>query len=703
MSNFLINQTVEELGISSLKIYYDFENCSGQVIESIPSGNSNYSGEIINYNNNFTGSSSGSGFFDGQYILINNTEDIISESATIIFSQKKTGSSNGVIFSHLDKNGPSGWEVGINEANNFYFKHFVNGTAQYDFLDCYMADQNMCAVSVAQDGRCKLHRLNFAKRPVRGETDRFLSENDLLISPQFFETDYSSFSMDRHTISNGSEWRVGSGEFLYRGYLDKFLYFDQELADDQIRQFMNSFYSDIQYIPEVSGTISGEITGYNKIVTPVTGFLGNVYSGSGEIQKSGNFTYEKSIPQTGTVGISGEIYIPYKNLDSVTGTDQVGQGLYRKVVNLTYSFDATGGSQEDYLRDFESSGSYWHFSGNSGTFSGNSAIGAVGEIFGITGFETVTVTGYTSGYKNSGQSLTQKTGVLYNEYSYQPLYSPTSNYLVSEGFYSGDRSEPNPLYFPNEMSLLAQVEEESFYEILYDIYDANKINYYTKPQQDSFFRENFTFYIEDLANPHQLQVAINGVSQTTGIVNLYKNEFNLPKFNIDNGFYLTGSKVLTTKNLNESDDIIYDITYSGDKQKIKIESTDDYTGAPFTNFNLESGEIFFNGIKIYSGIDFVDNGGFYPSGNITGMTGVYFSYPSYKDSVSFTGMGEQPITIQHEEMMPDGFVVFRNGVRQRSNMIIQHAKNSDLISGTKVLNRGNKFFTLDNGTEEYKQ
>ena len=66
-----------------------------------------------------------------------------------------------------------------------------------------------------------------------------------------------------------------------------------------------------------------------------------------------------------------------------------------------------------------------------------------------------------------------------------------------------------------------------------------------------------------------MQVAINGVSQTTGMVNLYKNEFNLPKFNIDDGFYLTGSKVLTTKNLNESDEIIYDITYSGDKQKIK--------------------------------------------------------------------------------------------------------------------------------------
>ena len=51
------------------QIFYDFNSYSGSnVIRSIESGNAAYSGEIVNYSSDFTGQSSGSGFFNGQYI-----------------------------------------------------------------------------------------------------------------------------------------------------------------------------------------------------------------------------------------------------------------------------------------------------------------------------------------------------------------------------------------------------------------------------------------------------------------------------------------------------------------------------------------------------------------------------------------------------------------------------------------------------------
>jgi hypothetical protein len=278
MSQYLVNKTINDLQFSGLKVYYNFDSFSGNYINSIESGEALYSGEIKNYQSNFTGDSSGSGFFNGQYIEIKNSDNITSESATIIFSQKKTGSSNGIIFSHLDPDGPSGWEIGINEANKYYFKHFINGTPYYDFLDCYMADQNMCAVSVGQNGTCKLHRLNFSKKPKESIFDKYLTEEERKMKPQYYETDNETFYMPQHTISNGQNWRIGSGEFLYKGYLDRFLYFDKELADEKIREFMNAIYTEVEYIEPVSGQVSGEITGYTKVGVSVSGDISSGFT-----------------------------------------------------------------------------------------------------------------------------------------------------------------------------------------------------------------------------------------------------------------------------------------------------------------------------------------------------------------------------------------------------------------------------------------
>lgn len=699
MSQYLVNQTIEDLSFSGLKVYYDFDSYSGGYINSIDKGEAAYSGQVINYNSNFTGSQSGSGFFNGQYIEIQNSENITSESATIIFSQKKTGSSNGIIFSHLDPSGPSGWEIGINEANKYYFKHFIDGSPAYYFLDCYMADQNLCAVCVGENGECTLHRLDYHQKPKEGLTDIFLSDEEKKLRPQYYKTDNKTFFVEPHTISNGSSWKIGSGEFLYQGYMDQFLYFDKMLAPEKIREFMNAIYCDVTYIDPVSGQVSGEITGYLKTASGVTGTLGYTYSGNSEKTLSGYYTYDSGIAHTGAVGISGTVYIPYTGIEAISGTDQIGQTLYRKVVNLSYSFDVTGDSQSSTLSDYESSGDYWHFSGNSGTYKGDSSVGPADTIFGITGFEIVTVTGYKTGAKFTGFAIQENTGVLYNEYISTPLYSPNVDYLISGGYFSGDRSQPDPLYFSNEISLLAPCESGYFYEILYDIYDAQNINFKNNPNYNSKYKV-YTTDIEKQGEIENMQVSINGVSQMTGEISYGKNEFNLPTFDVNTGFNMTGGKIFTLDSLDSNDQIVYDVTYSGEKQAITIETLNDYSSSPFTDFDFLEKQVFFNGVKIYSGIDYIDNGGFYPTGNVTGSTGIYFNYPKYKDSISFTGAGDQPITIQHEGIMPKGYIVFANGIRQDPSNVIEHAKESDLISGTKTLFFGERFLKIMNGEEE---
>ena len=90
MSVFSINETISGLGLPQPKILYDFSSFNGSSeITSVDDADPLYSGEIINGNASFTGTNSGSGFFDGQYIEIQETTGIVSEASTIIFSQEK--------------------------------------------------------------------------------------------------------------------------------------------------------------------------------------------------------------------------------------------------------------------------------------------------------------------------------------------------------------------------------------------------------------------------------------------------------------------------------------------------------------------------------------------------------------------------------------------------------------------------------------
>ena len=699
MSVSLINKTINDVGLSGLQIFYDFASYSngGTVINSIASGESAYSGAIIGADVGFTGNSSGSGYFTEQYIEIQNVTGIQEEGFTIIFSQEKTGVSPGVIYSDMDPGGPSGCEIGIAASNQLYFKNYINGTPSYATMGNTPCDKNIYSVSVDQFGSANLYRLSFALPEVRSFIYQFNNSatGDMV---RYYNLESKSLTVPAHTISNGSSWRIGSGEFLYKGYMDYFLYFNKALGTDAIRKLSRAIHSEYSIAPEVTGTTLGTVTGYSFTTTGVSGIVGtsNYISGSGT--QSGFYTYQSGVAKTGFVGLSGVVYRPYSGVEGVTGSEVIAQKLYRKTTNLTLEFSASGSVSRVPLSNYQSSGSYWHFSGNSGTYNGDSATGAPGTLFGITGFEMVTITGYVTGLSIPLLGYSGNSGTQYSGFSFTPLTSTGSSYIGTGSYIIAGPNEDES-YYPRALSLIGEVHSKYFYEITFDASGADSLNKEGDIRGNRIYQKN-SATMTGGATDATTNVSLNGISLFTGSPTYSKSSFNLPQVDVVSGFMTSGVEIITEVSIDTTDQLIYDNVESGLKDSLTITNTGQYSSAPFVGFEVTDSQVFLNGVKIYSGINYVNAGGFSPSGWVTGVTGVYFTYPNYSGSSTITGSGATPLSVDHSAITPNGYISFFNGVRQPFGSIIEHARNSDLLSGTVVLNNQTNFYNMINGVEQ---
>ena len=697
MSVELINSSINSIGISGLQIFYDFNSYSvgGTVINSVQSGNSAYSGQIVGDAASFTGTSSGSGCFTNQYIQIQNTTGIETEGFCVMFSQEKTGVSAGVVYSDMDPEGPSGCEIGITDSNKLYFKNYVNGTPCYQTMDNVPCDKNIYAASVTSNGGVRLYRLSFGlPQPVPFV---YQFTNAATDSVRYYDTESSTLTVPAHTISNGASWRIGSGEFPYEGYMDYFLYFDKPLGSDNINRMARAIHSDATLIPAVTGTTRGPVTGYSFSGTPVSGIVGTASYISGTTTQSGFSTYKSGVPQTGCVGISGVVYRPYTGVTGVTNSDLLNQQLYRKTVNLSFEYSISGTQTVGPLTNYRSSGAYWNFSGNSGTYNGVSATGAPGTLFGITGFGEAIITGYITGQTASLLGHSGNSGILYSGFSSTPLFGSGTTYTGTGAYLSGDSNE-DPSYYPRAISQIGEVNENYFYEITFNISGADQVN------QNADIRTNY-FYQKTIAGTTgatdaSTNVAVNGVSLFTGQPSYSHSVYNLPQIDLTSGFMCSGTDLFMPDPLGEEDVVIYDAVESGSKDSLTITHQRQYSGAPFTQFDLNDSQVFFNGVKIYSGIDYINDGGFTPTGRVTWDTGVYFTYPNYSGATMETGAPvETPLSVDSGPIRPNGNVSFFNGIRQPAGGLIEHARHSDLLSGTRTLNNTNNFYTMVNGVK----
>tara|TARA_Y100000593_G_scaffold20_1_gene43 strand:+ start:3089 stop:5215 length:2127 start_codon:yes stop_codon:yes gene_type:complete len=708
MSVFSINETLSGLNITgSLKILYDFSSFDGvNQINSVSLGDPTYSGEIVNGNSQFTGHNSGSGYFTDQYINIPNGTEITSENCTILFSQEKTGVGPGTIFSNF--NSPSGFELGITAANKFYYKNSVDGALNHVTLESYGCDKNLYAFTMGENGGGALRRLDFKQRQETMFALGFTNAgNDASPEGQRAPVKYYEFTkkdilVPDYTVSLGDNWKIGSGEFLYQGYMDYFLFFDTVLGDDTLRQIARAIHVETEYIDPQTGVVSGSITGFTTTPFEVTGDVGTALSLSGTQTPSGYYTFLSGTPVTGAVGVSGEVFVPKAEVSGIAGTDLAGQTIYRRITNLSITHTLTGGMSVSGLPDYYSKGSYWEFSGNSGTYNGVEGIGPVGTIVGVTGFTVSTQTGYTTGVGISVITGATQTGVSGSGYNFEPLTEPDITYTGTGGYFSSGPNE-DPSYYASALSLIGPPDADYAYELIYDISGASSIEEAALVQQNTTYGVE-TAFMTGTTPLSGINLYINGVSSFTGKAIFGKNEFNFPTVAVESGFDTNLAEIFTTTTLNDNSEVTYDLVSNQPREHLTITNTSEYSSMPFSEITEADNDIFFNGVRLLSGTDYTFLGGFRPQGEILNDTGVYFTYPSYTgDPVLLreTGFLSEPFSVEGDEITPYGYVLYFNGIRQPTSNIIEHGKTCDLITGTyKNINSKIVYQMLNGVTQE---
>ena len=686
MSVFSINETISGLGLPSPKILYDFSSFNGtSEINSVDDADPLYSGEIINGNNSFTGTNSGSGFFDGQYIQIQETTGIVSEASTIIFSQEKTGVGAGTLFSNLNE--PSGFELGITDANKFYYKNFVDGSPNYVTLESYPSDKNLYAFIMGAAGVGSLNRLDFKEPQAKSFALSLANVNNPIGAAPATNNKYYNFTSKKvnvpaHTVSNGDSWKIGTGDFLYKGYIDYFIYFDSEIVGDPLRKLARAVHAETTFVPAKTGLISGVATGYDVSVTDVSGVVATAFEIQGTGIPSGTFEFASGLPLTGAVGISGEVFVPKTTISGIAGTNLLPQTIYKRVTNLSITHTMTGGMQVSGLGDYFSSGSYWVFSGNSGTFEGDVGVGPVGTLFGITGFEVQIKTGAKQGIGVEQLGSSGVSGVSYSGFQFEPRNAPDIIYTGTGGYFeSGPNADPS--YYANALSVVGPPDPNYVYEILFDISGAPQIEQHATVVSSSTFGKGVAVMTgENTTSGSNLY--INGISSFTGSLALGKNSFNLPTFQTTSGFVNSGVQAFTLTNISGIDSVVYDSVPQRSRESLTITSLSQYSSAPFSEITEANNDIFFNGVKLLEGTDYTFAGGFNPQGTVTQSTGVYFTCPAYSGDPVLqreSGRLNDAVSVYSDEITPYGYVLYFNGVRQPTDEVIEHSANSDLISG----------------------
>jgi hypothetical protein len=635
----------KHLDTGCLGFYYDFDHWSGTHIlnagsEEFPAY-TRYSGSVVGDFNNFTGHASGKGSFSNSYIKVENADtqdgELLREGGakgfSFLISQEKVDNSCGTLFSNYAGLQPSssGWEIGINNANLLYFKFqdaAADGTPTNNIKTVLEvpAAKNWYGISI-QDSTLELTHFN----PLGNS-----------ISTKRINSNY---------IRNNSDWYIGTGEYPYSGYIDNFFAFNTYLSPPTLGDIVTASYQEI-----VTGvgselfTISSDITGYSFYATGATGIVGSTGTLSGYNYTTGSGTYITGSGLTGAVN-EGEIYY-----EAYTGF----------------------------------SGAANPFHPESGTlFSGVTASSAL--LSEITGFETG-LTGYGVVTQQPVYSGSGISGVLWSGSGYEPSYGydQTIYRSVGETLLSGERFETSGVYdcsyLKNTLSYLEQRGSAfntgdgkigDFVEIIGNIEDpvTNIRAAYGYSRQ--VYRDSFYIDKAYKGKPFLLNVFANGVYQITGgLVDVPLNNPRNPlatRVSVEGGNYALKASTLVTPpggwQFGGEEEIYYDAEQNGSRGRRDVTNVAEYS-IPFPEIPANDSQVFFNGQKIYSGIDYIAVPGFQAIGEITNMTGTFAARPAYGGSgvTTYSGINLYDLTgVINNRDCPgfsgENFIYYVNGVR----------------------------------------
>ncbi len=292
MKNFNYFYTgILSLPISQFEIYYDFNESGANPIVPQSSSQPQYLGTIGTVGSFYSIPGSGR-FSSSQHVSIANASGLSASSFTMFFVYEKPYSGNAVLFSSLTSGGsvPSGFIIGINDANRLYFECYdQNGQNIYTSSNIY-GEKNAIAVS-KQNNLLNFYYYNF---------------NEQAVEPELFTISSTAlYQSNQATLGSPLNAPAYVTENSFSGYMDQFVYVNSSLTSNIVSNLFSGFYaSGLPYTVVVVGQTNGLITGASislaSVGTAITGF--HVYLSGYVFDNDGNalpvYLYNN---QTGTI------------------------------------------------------------------------------------------------------------------------------------------------------------------------------------------------------------------------------------------------------------------------------------------------------------------------------------------------------------------------------------------------------------------
>lgn len=669
ISNFNYFYDYLNLDTDIFKIYYNFSGFSGSnTVPSVEFGKSNYYGNSSNL-----GIYNGSGdLTSGGNISIANIDGNTFEGdGTHLFVYSKESNHNGYLFSSLEKNGvyPSGYAIGVNDANRMYFEYHTSGGPQIITSNNIYGQKNGVAVNVGLNG-VSFNYYNFNYQEIESE----------------------EFSFDSRYLLFSDNWRLGDGSFS--GHLDSYLYFNSTLSKSNLTRLFSGFYATPTGFPAVSGEkVFDKITGYNNVFSGETGVVGY------DLQFSGFDSYTQNQDLNdfsdflnnnyggGSVGLFG-----------ITGGYLYSGGILSNFTELpSHTYGAVEIGSTGIITGLNPSGTYYiieEFSNSyiyeNGTYaetSGTAQTGIINVYLSDVEFDILTGNLNNNCHFYPVFNKIERTGYLISGYDSIPVTEKVTGYYQISAPYSGFYIDQQKVdsFGMDYISYLWDSKEDGSKEIIV-LEGVTKANYTN--QQASYDIIKGEFSTKEYFSPNDLNVFVNGVFQWESGYTEVANPYGSAKTKIGD-FYIDNQYIVTDGFVKNSDFVIYDFNQNQIRDSI-LTAYDSSSGFLIGGSNIadiENKNIFINGQKLLSGIDYVISGGnFYPNNSVGDISGNLYFVNKYNGQLSYKNQYDlNQINSNGGKFARGSSMYYLNGVRLSTEFYKEHSK-VDLLSGENIYN-----------------
>lgn len=239
--NYFYNELTLNTGFWD--VLYTFEEGVGTNINSISGAQNSFNGTLTNSLNFWQ--KPGSGFFNGNPVIINNASGLFSNTWTMFFAYEKINTNNAILFSSINNN--SGFQIGLTDSNKPYF---LSPSNQQVIVAC---DNNFSSKNL----------ISFSYLP------NYLTIGYYNFTSQEVEAEFFNYNFN---LIRSDNWNLGPS---YTGYMDYFGYFSTYYDQNILSQLFSGIYNypmGIGY--NIQTTCSSGITGYQNVSFITTGITG---------------------------------------------------------------------------------------------------------------------------------------------------------------------------------------------------------------------------------------------------------------------------------------------------------------------------------------------------------------------------------------------------------------------------------------------